>query len=74
MCFVDEDRIHLVHDGVIMRTLNHLRALILHIIPQIIEAEFVIGRIGDVAGIGRLTLIIIQTMLDNANGQTEEVI
>ncbi|AIJ63764.1 Uncharacterised protein [Brucella suis] len=57
-----------------MRALHHLRALILHVIAQIIEAKLVIGAVGDVAGIGRAALIIVETVLDDADSQAEEII
>jgi hypothetical protein len=53
---VDQDRVDLVDDRVIVAALNHFGALILHVVAQIVEAELVVGRVGYVAGIGRLTL------------------
>ena len=35
-----------------MAALNHLVQLVFHVVAQIVEAEFVIGAIGDVGGIG----------------------
>ena len=77
---VDEDRVHLVDDGVGMslklrRTvaeLDHLRNRILHIIAQIIEAEFVVRAIGDVAAIGLPALVVIEFVHDAANRQAEK--
>jgi len=71
---VDEDRVHFVDDGVIVRALHHLGALILHVVTQIVEAQLIVGAIGDVAGIGRAALIVVETVLDDADGQAEEVI
>ncbi len=72
--FVDEDRVHFIDDGVIVRALHHLGALIFHVVAQIVEAQLVVGAIGDVAGIGRAALIVVEAVLDNADGQAEEVI
>ncbi len=45
-----------------------------HIIPEVIEAEFVIGSVGDVAVVGLLALGIIHIVLDNAYGQSQEFV
>ncbi len=57
-----------------MTALYHLAALILHIIAQIIEAELVIGAVGNVAAVSGLPLVVIKAVLDDAHGETEEVI
>ena len=55
-------------------TLHHLRALILHIVAQIIETKFVIGRIGNVAGISRAAFVLRNIRHDYAGGQPEKAI
>ncbi len=72
--FVNEDRVHFVDDGVVMATLDHLAALELHVVAQIVEAEFVVGGIGDVAGVGRLALFIVQTVNDDAGRKPEKAV
>ena len=44
--------VDLVDDGEGMAALNHLRQLIFHVVAQIVEAELVVGAVGDVGGIG----------------------
>ena len=69
---VDQDRIDLVDDRVIVAALHHLGALVLHVVAQIVEAELVVGAVGDVAGIGRAALLVGDAVDDDAGGQAEE--
>ena len=71
---VDQDRIHLIDDAIGMAALNHLVQLVFHVVAQIVEAEFVIGAVGDVAGIGLGALGVAQFVDDDADGQAEEII
>ena len=45
--FIDEDRIDFIDDREEVSALDHLVALVLHVVAQIIEAEFVVGRVSD---------------------------
>ena len=78
--FVDEDIIHFVDDCVMKRALNLLfvwrETLVamrgrLHMVAQIVEAEFVVRAVGDVADVGALALLGIHVAVDGANRQTE---
>ena len=71
---VDQDRIDLVDDGVVVAALHHLGALILHVVAQIVEAELVVGGVGDVAGIGRAALFVGKAVDDDAGGEAEEAV
>ncbi|MNE03748.1 hypothetical protein D3C80_962600 [compost metagenome] len=71
---VDEDRVHFVDDRVIVAALNHLAALVFHVVAQIIEAEFVICRVGDVAGVSRAALLVVQAVDNDAGRKTEEAV
>ncbi len=51
-CFVDQDRIHLVHDGKAKAALNALLDIQRHVVAQVIKTKFVVGTVGDVAGVG----------------------
>ena len=42
---------HLVDDGVDVAALDHVLEPVLHVVAQIVEAELVIGAVGDVAGV-----------------------
>ena len=46
--FVDQDRVDFVDDREVVPALDALRDVELHVVAQIIEAEFVVGSVGDV--------------------------
>ena len=71
---VDQDRIDLVDDRVIVTALHHRGALVLHVVAQIVEAELVVGGVGDVAGIGGAALLVGEAVHDDADGQAEELV
>ena len=48
---IDQDRVDLVDDGVEERPLDHLGQIIDHVVAQVIEAELVVGAIGNVGAI-----------------------
>src|SRR3546814_15870978 len=55
---VDQDRIDLVDDREVERPLHHRAAFVLHVVAQIIEAEFVVGAVGDIGGIRIAPLLV----------------
>ncbi|MND35728.1 hypothetical protein D3C80_263720 [compost metagenome] len=71
---VDQDRVDFVDDRVVVAALHHLRAVIFHVVAQIIEAEFVVRRVGDVAGIGLAALVVVQPVNNDAGGEAEEAV
>ena len=57
-----------------MAALGHVFQLGLHVVAQIVKAQFVVGGIGDVAGIG-LTLFVFGLMrIDDAGGHAQSAI
>ena len=53
---VDQNRVHLVDDRVFQRALHHLLQRGLHVVAQVVEAELVVGAVGDVALVLALAL------------------
>ena len=53
-----------VHDGIGVSALGHGVQRVFHVVAQIVEAELVVGAIGDVGAIGGLALVIVQAMHD----------
>ena len=72
--FVDENGVDLVDDRIDVATLDHLFDAVLHIVAQIVEAELVIGPVGDVAGVGLLALLVVEPVHDHAGGQAEKLV
>ena len=71
---VDEDGVHLVHNGENMAPLDHLPLVNGHIIPQIIEAQFVVGAVCDIAGIGGAPLVIVHLVQNCAAAQPKPAV
>ena len=71
---VDEDRVHLVHDGKGMTPLHQLAGVDAHVVPQVIEAHLVVGAIGDIGGIGLLALLVGKAVDDEAHLQPQEAV
>src|ERR1700674_1093898 len=71
---VDEDRVHLVDDAVVVAALHHRLEVELHVVAQVVEAELVVGAVGDVGAIGGLALGVAEVVLDHAHGQPEEAV
>ena len=70
--FVDEDRVHLVHNGVVVAPLHLVLLVGHHVVPQIIEAEFIVGAVGDVGVVGLPPLGRVQAVDDEAHLQPQE--
>ena len=77
---VDEDVVHLVDDREGERPLALLHVLgeavvaaggHPHVVAEVVEAEFVVGAVGDVAGIRLLPLARVHARLDRAHGEAE---
>ncbi len=48
---VDEDRVDLVDDREVVAALHHVARLPGHVVAQVVEAELVVGAVGDVGGV-----------------------
>ncbi|MNY08235.1 hypothetical protein D3C86_1410780 [compost metagenome] len=72
--FVDQDGVDFIDDGEVVAALHHLATVIDQVVAQIVEAEFVVGAVGDVGVVGRLTLALRQTVDDDADLEAQEAI
>ena len=66
--------VDLVDDGVGVPALHHVLEPVLHVVAQIVEAELVVGAVGDVAVVGLLALLVVEAVDDDADGQPEELV
>ena len=57
-----------------MAALDHVLEPVLHVVAQVVEAVFVVGAVGDVAGVGILAFAVVEPMHDHAGGQAEEAV
>ncbi len=71
---VDQDAVDLVDDGEAELPLDHVLQPVLHVVAQVVEAEFVVGAVGDVGGVGLAALVVLQPVDDGAGRQAEEAV
>ncbi len=72
--FVDEDAVDLVDDGEVMPALHVVRELELHVVSQVVEAELVVGPVGDVRVVRNLPFVVAQVVLDDADAHAQEAV
>ena len=46
----------------------------LHVVAQVVEAELVVGAVGDVRAVGDLPLLVVELVLDDADRHAEEAV
>ena len=51
--FVDQDGVHLIDDRKVVAALDAIGQVVLHVVAEIVEAEFVVRAVGNVRAIGR---------------------
>ena len=70
---VDENGVHFVHDGIVKFPLDIIRQVELHVIPQIVEAELVVGAIGDIGIVSPTALLVAQAVQDGAHPHAQGI-
>ena len=55
-----------------MPALHAVREVELHVVAQVIEAEFVVGPVGDVAAVVVLALPVVEIVHDDADRQAQK--
>ena len=71
---VDQDAVDLVDDGEVEVALDHAVERELHVVAQVVEAQLVVGRIGDVAGILGAPGDIVEAGHDDAHSEAQETV
>ena len=64
--------VDLVDDRVVVAALHQLVERPRHVVAQVVEAELVVGAVGDVGGVGGATLVVSQAGDDHPDVQPEE--
>ncbi len=71
---VDQDGVDFVDDAEVVAALHHVGELELHVVAQVVEAELVVGAVGDVGAVGLAALLVGEVMDDDADGEAEEAV
>src|SRR5260370_26371582 len=72
--FVNQDGVHLVHDGKLMAALNTIGQVVLHVVTEIVETKLVVRAIGNVGLVCGAALVVVQVVDDNTHGQSQRAI
>ena len=73
--FIDQDGVDFVDNREIVPALHHLLRLLRHaVVAQVVETEFAVGAVGDVARVLFAALVGRHRVLNAADGETEEVV
>ncbi len=64
---VHEDGVHFVDDGIVEVPLDVFIQGKLHVVPQIVEPELVVGAVGNVSGVGLAALVVVQAVDDGVH-------
>ena len=73
-CLVDEDGVYLVHDGIVQFSLHHAFLVDAHIVPKIIEPEFVVRAVSDVRTVRLLPFLRGKAVNDATDCHPEETV
>ena len=71
---VNEDGVHLVHHGEVMAPLHQLAGVDGHVVPEVVEAELVVGAVGDVGGVCVLLGLPHDTVDHQTHGEAHEAV
>ena len=72
--FVDQDGIDFIDDGKIVPALHTILEIELHVVAQVIEAELIVGAVGDICGVSGAALLIVEVVDNHAHGEAEKAI
>ena len=71
---VDEHGVDLVDDGVVVAALDEFFGVAAHVVAEVVEAELVVGAVGDVGVVGCFALVAVGLMLvDAIDGEAVEL-
>ena len=71
---VDQDGVDLVDDRVVVAALHQVVQRVRHVVAQVVEAELVVGAVGDVGVVGDAALVGRHLGEDHADVQAEEAV
>ncbi len=72
--FVDEDGVDFVNHAKVVAALDAILQIVLHVVAEVVEAELVVGAEGDVGGISRAALRVIEVVHDHAHREAQHFV
>ena len=64
-CIINQHRVHLIHDSIVVTTLHEIHWASSHIITEVVKTEFVVSTEGDIASICTAAFVRVRTMFIN---------
>ena len=71
---VDQDGVHLVHNGERVAPLHQFVFINGHVVAQVVKAHFVVGAVGDIGGISFAAGGVIHIVDDQPHRETQEAV
>ena len=71
---IDEDGVHLVHDGEGVAPLHQLAGVDGHVVPQVVKAKLVVGAVGNVGGVGRFLARLIHPVDGQPHSEAQKAV
>ena len=71
---IDQDRVDFVDDGEVMPALDMVSGVEFHVVAQVVEAELVIGAVGDVRPVAFPALLVGEAVDDHADAQAQPAV
>ena len=72
--FIDQDGVHFIDDGIGVAALHHVGLIGHHVVAQVVEAELVVGTVGDVGSIGGAACIAVHALCDQADRKAQPAV
>ena len=69
---VNQDGVYLVHDGKGVSALNHALLIHHHIVAEVVEAEFIVGTVGNIRRVSRALFVVGLPVHDQPRRQSEK--
>ncbi|OPY66367.1 MAG: hypothetical protein A4E62_02516 [Syntrophorhabdus sp. PtaU1.Bin002] len=64
-CLVNKDTVYLVDNSIVELPVDTLIDRILHVVPEVVETEFIVRAVGNITPVGEFPLVILKTMDDD---------
>ena len=64
-CIINQDRVHLIHNSVVVSALHEIHRTGGHIVAEVVETKLVVGTERDIARIGTTTLVGVRFVFVN---------
>ena len=70
--FINQDGVHLVHDGVSMAALHHVVFISHHVVAQVVKAELVVGAVSNIRQVSLAAVLRLYVMDNQADRQAKK--